>query len=440
MRCGRHSNIITLILIIAVFGSCAKSTSREWVSEKYDLRQTGYYPISPGKPQDISNLTIKNITIPGAAALFAPYILSEGGIYHHIVSSFQCVQIETAKSNYQIQNRSTISARKIQDRIYILCEDHCKGIEICNSKGELIKRLETGPLDVKKGELLEINGEIKAILAMGSQYMPKSNEDRQLRMYDLSSGKLEWSQNVASNPMHLYIYDVNQDGEEEILLSTHSVTNSVLKDGFSDFCTSVFCFSNSGQLYWDISIPKVFSESMARMHNTGKVIVLNRDTYFRKWSRLTIVEPLTGEIIRQKEFSFSMSNDMLLYDTDGDGIEEILLGTMDNEFMIFDINLNIIKRKKFKRAVTGKVTESTLKIYVVNDLNTDGYAEYLCVLSDSVLKAKDPCLNEVAQRKIRLMILNDDLEIIREMDLDRLPGYVLVTDIFSPGSNQIWIY
>ncbi len=107
---------------------------------------------------------------------------------------------------------------------------------------------------------LTINGRQSVIVNVHTEFYKVDGEPapRSLDVFDLASGRRMWSQLMGPAPMSIALYDLDGDGEDEIVVGTYAPNNGPEASGTKDDECWVFAFDQTGQELWRVQVGGVY--------------------------------------------------------------------------------------------------------------------------------------------------------------------------------------
>ncbi len=113
--------------------------------------------------------------------------------------------------------------------------------------------------DICDAKLLDINNDYNKDLILNINTAFEM-QPRGILAYDLKNNKELWHFWTGPSPKHLFVVDVDNDGNEEIVISTTAVSNGSIINGFSDQKSYVIVFNKYGNVLWHREIGGSFSD------------------------------------------------------------------------------------------------------------------------------------------------------------------------------------
>lgn len=217
---------------------------------------------------------------------------------------------------------------------------------------------------------------------------------RVLFAYDIESKKELWSFPMGAFPRQTHLADINDDGREEIIVSTTAVNNGCDVNGFTDGESYVMALDRAGRLLWSRQIGGVFSDVLSwvgDIQGAGRVDVVAVEcegpARIEGPNRIVILDAASGAV-RKYIRSGERYIGMCVADINRDERYEVIVGNTDGIVRVYDASLDLLLEKDFGTHV---------KVLDVVDLNGDGANEVLMMLSDNRLLATDEYLDPVCE-------------------------------------------
>lgn len=221
---------------------------------------------------------------------------------------------------------------------------------------------------------------------------------RGLWVVDAETGEEKWRYELAGNIKNIYYTDLDNDGEEEFVISTQALKNhKEIVNGTDDFHSYLLVLSKSGKLLHQEELARGYSNVecvLEDVDNDGiKEIIAVKKTwgnqnerngiFIFKWmkNRLNLVK------VKQFEATLSMRKKVFFEDLDNNGKREIMLLDDKHNLIAFENNLEIIYR----------YSNNTIhKIAGVIDLDCDGNTEIIAVTNDGYIDVLNSKLQPLA--------------------------------------------
>ncbi|MCF8367714.1 MAG: histidine kinase [Bacteroidales bacterium] len=201
---------------------------------------------------------------------------------------------------------------------------------------------------------------------------------RKVFIYDIKNNVLKESAECGNVINDFQIFDINQDGNPEIIVDSwapRNYTDSSLNVKFSDTSGWLFVFKKDLDYYFD---PISFNYSLGRINSIGissdsgnyiiSFAIVNGRTNFE--SSLFKIN-YNGEILKKVEvpkiesFVSARYGDFIYYKN------QVIIASTEGRFFYYDKDLNFLNEKVFPG------TEIIMPIIHQMDLNSDGQCEFL---------------------------------------------------------------
>lgn len=219
-------------------------------------------------------------------------------------------------------------------------------------------------------------------------------QPRGLFAYDIRTGQEIWSFRLGAFPRTAHLADINNDGHDEIIMSTTAVSNGSQLNGFADSMSYVTAFDRAGRILWSRQISGVYSDALSwvgDIEGAGRldvvVVECEGPARFDGPNRILILDAASGatrKYIRSGERYIGMC----VADINRDEKREVIVGNTDGIVRVYDASLNLLLQKDFGTHV---------KVLNVADLNGDGSNELILTLTDNRLVITDEYLNPVCE-------------------------------------------
>lgn len=255
---------------------------------------------------------------------------------------------------------------------------------------------------------------------------------RGLAAYDYQTGRELWHYWLGGNISdEICFYDINGDGQEEILICTGAAANGGQANGTDDGHTYVCCFDLEGRLLWKKEIGGYFSNLQMRLvdgDRDGRKEILCWEKSHRdrqnmgRPDAIRLLRPSDGGLIKKVETAEYLL-DGALGDIDNDEWDELLVGGSDGLIRVYSLDLE-------KKGEYLNPTGNPISVVSVADLNNDGYREVVAV-----------------DRNGSLIILNHDLETMLVQQIEASSGrvrlvnsgkYKLILTAANAGNEEKW--
>ncbi len=216
-------------------------------------------------------------------------------------------------------------------------------------------------------------------------------QPRGILAYDWKNRTELWHCWIGAYHRYLYLHDINNDGEDEVIIGTTAVSNGSVLNGFSDYESYVITVDKKGRILWYRKIGDAFSDALCwagdldRDGIVEEVVVEGEGSGKKEESNIIyILEGRSGEtrkLVSSGEKYFGMK----VCDIDRDEKYEIITGNTDGVVRVYDINLCLKLVRNFGKPV-----------YLVDalDTNGDGATEIFVQTGDSKLLILDEYLQK----------------------------------------------
>ncbi len=220
-------------------------------------------------------------------------------------------------------------------------------------------------------------------------------QPRGIAVYDLKEKRDLWHFWIGPHLGKILVEDINNDGNDEIAVSTYAPGNGSKANGMGDWESFVFVLDRKGFLIWKKQIGRVFTGAkiaISDLDSDGKkeliVALFSLSAREQEPGKLSIFDLETGK----ERYTWSGGNvyGLVCVDLDHDGEDDIITGNSDGTIRVFDSNLNIKLATQFDRGVN---------LLDINDLDGDGKWEIIAVTSDERMIILNERLKELAEYK-----------------------------------------
>ena len=215
---------------------------------------------------------------------------------------------------------------------------------------------------------------------------------RLLFAYDIGAGREIWSFPMGAFPRQTHLVDLDDDGHDEIIVSTTAVNNGCDVNGYTDAESYVMALDRAGRLLWSRRIGGVYSDVISwvgDIDGAGGLDVVAVDcegpARIEEPNRILILDAASGAV-RKYIRSGERYIGMCVADINRDERYEVIVGNTDGIVRVYDASLDLLLERDFGTHV---------KVLDVTDLNGDGANELLMMLSDNRLLATDEYLEPV---------------------------------------------
>ncbi len=223
--------------------------------------------------------------------------------------------------------------------------------------------------------------------------------ERAIYLMDYKIQKRYWKFSLGPYIINSRIYDFNQDGADEILLSTYASNNGVSGRSTKDDSSYIFLVDSNGKLIWQRCLGAYWTGAFADIGDFNgdghqQVVCFQYSSRRTRTSqdRVYILDTADGSILLEKRYGsrFRLSpgaTSRICADLNGDGKDEIVMGNSDGYMRVFDGNLQVIDQ-------SGRFDDQ-LVLVGIEDLNGDGIFEIIAMLKDEKIVVFDHNLNQL---------------------------------------------
>ena len=239
--------------------------------------------------------------------------------------------------------------------------------------------------------------------------------ERGIMAVEPTSGEIVWKFLMGPQVHNLNFADVNNDGEDDVVIGTYAPDNGAIHNGTRDDASYIFVINNQGKLMWRKRIGPHFTgvfPSIGDVDGDGEVEIVaycyGTNPDFDKTNLLNIYNARDGKLINSGKIGnsfapYNSTNRSICHDLNDDGIDEIIVGNTDGTIRKLDEDLNLIDvSKPFKIPVD---------IVGVGDMDLNGTNEVIVMTADDRLVILDNNLKFLCQRsmptKTRYKIVHD---------------------------------
>uniref|UniRef100_A0A7C6AFJ3 histidine kinase n=1 Tax=candidate division WOR-3 bacterium TaxID=2052148 RepID=A0A7C6AFJ3_UNCW3 len=274
--------------------------------------------------------------------------------------------------------------------IYIYSENNLQ-LQFKAITGKDIKKPDGWDGDICIAKLSDINDDhykdLILLVNTGFDMMPRG-----VMAYDLKHNCELWHFWIGGSPRNLYVVDINNDGKEEIIMSTTAVSNGSVVNGFGDNKSYVIVFDKKGGILWHKEIGGVFSDALCWIgslenKNEIELVLVECEGTGNKSepNQILILEGKDGEtkkFIRSGEKYCGMA----VCDIDRDEKKEIITGNTDGIIRVYNSNLDPLMIQDIGKSVN---------LIDASDLDGDGTTELLARTVDNQLLILNEYLQQV---------------------------------------------
>jgi len=252
--------------------------------------------------------------------------------------------------------------------------------------------------------------EILAVINAGYPGNPRG-----ILAFEYPSGNVEWF--YPSGPLVVIeaFYDIDKDGNPEIVLGCRSPCNGN-QVGLQDDChVYVTVLTSGGEEIWSEEISegfRILQVGVEDIDNDGEIEIIGTvlDSGGNMYGKLFVRDSKGGKLY-EEEFNYSLLLGGIA-DIDGDGFTEIVVTTSEGDISIYNFRLELVNRSLIGPSIHSEVG-------AINDIDGDGNAELVMRVWDK-----------------RVTILNYNL--VKEWDksFESIPT-VLVANISGCGNDLL---
>lgn len=206
-----------------------------------------------------------------------------------------------------------------------------------------------------------------------------SNPGAELILFDLVSGKPDWSVPVASTPRNVLAADLDGDGRSEFLLSTISGPDSAERPDAAGSECAVLALSENGMRLWSVPLEPGFATSgvVAAGHEArgGALVVATSRTLEpgdTLSGRVVLLEGTSGAVLGHRELRSALGSPREVPGT----TPRIVVGSREGTLRLFDLELDPIAERSFA---------GPLEVEECADLDHDGRFELVAATPRGVL-------------------------------------------------------
>ncbi len=235
---------------------------------------------------------------------------------------------------------------------------------------------------------MDLDG-VEEVVITGTSEVSYSTDIGSIYVLSSVGGEVEWAANMTGRPLNIALTDVNGDGVLDVIVST-------VHKGF------IYCFNGvNGELLWSVSETKsVFPIAIGDVDGDGKPDIVysgGYGEYFDEFywfisnsseSYIGVIDATTGE----EKYRISFNAPVLapiIYDVNGDGIEEIIALAMNGNFSIIERD-RVIYSDREKAAIMAApaignidndqekeiiIARSSIEIYKLNTSKKGGWPQ-----------------------------------------------------------------
>ncbi len=263
-------------------------------------------------------------------------------------------------------------------------------MNIFNHAGTLIKRFpvfknnnknlnnETWDCVVKPAGLIDGNNDgivdLIFIAHTGYAYQPRG-----IWVFDYQSGNEIWRFETGAVVADIRVSDLNEDGKDEIVMDTEAPGNGeeIEVNGTNDFNTYLIILDNLGNVIEKQKMGRIRSTVCTFVNDMNQdgqaeILILKRDRNMNNFNQNVIAfwNFEKGIKYRERVFERQISENILFYDYDDDGIKEFLMPWLDGH-----LDIRNIENKSVHTYNLGEMPQSGNMYFA--DLNFDGEKELI---------------------------------------------------------------
>lgn len=238
-------------------------------------------------------------------------------------------------------NRELVVVEEREERTFLNILDHPGGKRVSTFQPiEPVIQI-AGTVDVDS----DGKKEIVAVASAGYEKYP-----RVVYAYDWVSGEILWQYEMGSYPQYVSIADLNDDGNEDIIITTSAPGNGANRNGTDDYHSYLLILNSQGELLYQREMGKVYSGCIHQLLDVNgdsdmEIVTLSSGFPADKPrpSKMAIWDWTAGlSLLRQTEVEAKLSQ-LVLADVDNDGVEEIIVGEEKAGIHVYDRELYLIK-------------------------------------------------------------------------------------------------
>ena len=252
--------------------------------------------------------------------------------------------------------------------------------------------------------------EILAVVCSGYTLKPRG-----ILAFEYPSGDIEWFYESAPLLIFDAFYDIDGDGNPEIILGSHSCSNGNTVGDRDDCHAYLTVLDLDGKEVWNKEIGpefKVIRAGAGDVNKDGEVEIVGTVFDANNIGGELFVMDNKGNILKEREFSASFSLGGIV-DFDGDGYMEIVTTDSDGNIRIFNFELESIESREIAPYQRSEVEGIT-------DMDGDGDKEIILRVQED-----------------RLIVLDGNLEEKWSKEFENLRPVVLVTNVSGCGNDLL---
>jgi len=278
---------------------------------------------------------------------------------------------------------------------------------------------------------------------------------RGVQALDLDRGEEIWFFHTACFPYLYAVYDVTGDDEPEILLGSYGPHNSVNASNLSDVGQGhVILLDSYGRPVWVHTIARAHVGARAGVIRTDPggdyKIVVAAGCAYADWGLLELLSPEDGSVLASRESGFSYTS-LVLADLVGDEGEEIITGTADGRFVLFNTDFEVLYETR-PAPSDDYFQIGSCFAECANDIDGDGDIEIIgtwAKMHYADFSRVNVVHTRVDSSEVRLCVLSENLSVLARHPLVPLDHehiapwhqppayYARVCDLEGDGRNDI---
>ena len=296
----------------------------------------------------------------------------------------------------------------------------------------------------------------KALLAAVSSGWSK--RPRGLWCFDFETQKTNWFFETAGYVMDIDVFDLNEDGKQEILLSTDAPANSnwvycaANSASFDDLHSELFLLSHDGKpLHWT-NVGPAFSN--LKLFKAGKLLGQRKQIIGAlsesRYNGDTLQKPRGRLLTFDAQLNSSVAYDVgapvrsaVVEDVNRDGQVELFLTDGNGYLHRLDSDLRLITKRRIAELIPPPTTHSVVGV----DLQIAGIAhltpsgENMLILLSSVYEERDGDPHNTGNTRLTkpnlychndsLVVLNRDLKIVASKSVNKTQRPFATGGLFS---------
>lgn len=216
---------------------------------------------------------------------------------------------------------------------------------------------------------------------------------RGLVAFDGETGSELWHFWIGPQVRQVITVDIDNDGTEDVLVSTYAPDNGLSANGMSDGQSYVFALDRRGGLLWVFPVGGRFTGSILRYvardsegHDRVYIASYSLSGGAAEAGRIWALDARTGQVNRS--WVAGKTQGMVSADLDLDGFTEVIAGNADGGVRVFDAELTVRRQVRFP---------SGALLLGVENLGGDARPEVIVAASDTSLLILDARLRMLAE-------------------------------------------